>query len=378
MTAETRSSVLAAAAALAAAGDTAGAIAAHERLLARWPDCRPAHLALGRLLRAAGRPDDALGHLREAVHLDPGDAAARFEFGLLLFERGDLARAIDALQNALRLAPDRAVARFHLGRAWLESADTARAREYLRGYLARVPEDSLGARALLARLDASPTALSPHYVRELFDQYAEGFDDELLQTLDYRAPEVLRDAVTRMLPNDRAAGLDVLDLGCGTGLAGMSFRPLARRLHGIDLSPRMIAKAKARGIYDSLVVGEMVEVLDGEKDASWDLIVAADALAYLGDLAALFRAARRALKADGLFAATTEKTEAGDIQWQASRRFAHGEDHIRRAAAAAGLAIILVEPAHCRREKGAPVPGLVFVLRAERGAPRLASANALT
>lgn len=348
--------------ALVAAGDPAGAIAAYERLLADWPGCRLSHLALGRLLRAAGRAEDAARHLREAAFLDPADGAAPFELGLVLLDQGDLAAAIDALQKTLRQDPDFAPAPFHLGRAWALAADAEAARMWFQRYLALAPDDPLGARAQLDRLARGPEALSPAYVRGLFDQYAERFDADVLETLGYRGPEVLADALARVLGPARG-DRDALDLGCGTGLAGAAVRPFARRLHGVDLSPNMIAKAQARGIYDKLLVGDMVEVV-AEAAATWDLIVAADALAYLDDLAPLFAGVRGALKAGGVFAALVEDSRDADIQWQASRRFAHGADYLRRTATAAGLDLALIEPAQFRCEKGASVPGLVFVLRA--------------
>jgi len=348
--------------ALHAAGDAAGAIAAYERLLADWPGCRLTHLALGRLLRAAGRAEDAAHHLREAAFLDPADGAAPFELGRILLDQGDLATAIHELQKTLRQDPDFAPAHFHLGRAWSLAADAEAARARFQRYLALAPDDPLGARACLERSARGPEALSPAYVRGLFDQYAERFDADVLETLGYRGPDVLADALARVL-GPAAGALDALDLGCGTGLAGVALRPFARRLHGVDLSPNMIAKAKARGVYDGLLVGDMVAAA-AEAAAAWDLIVAADALAYLGELGPLFAGVHRALKAGGVFAALVEESRDADIHWQASRRFAHSADYLRRTAAAAGLGLALLEPVQFRREKGAPVPGLVFVLRA--------------
>jgi predicted TPR repeat methyltransferase len=349
--------------ALEAAGDRASAIAVYERLLAQWPGCRLSHLALGRLLRAAGRTEDAACHLREAAFLDANDGAAPFELGLVLLDQGDLAAAIDALQKTLRQDPDFAPAHFHLGRAWTLAADVDTARARFQRYLALAPDDPLGARAHLDRLARGPESLAPAYVRGLFDQYAARFDADVVETLGYRGPEVLADALARVL-GPATGTLEVLDLGCGTGLAGLALRPFARRLEGVDLSPNMIAKAETRGIYDKLLVGDMVAAVAGVA-AAWDLIVAADALAYLGDLGPLFVGVRRALKAGGTFAALVEESPDTDVQWQPSRRFAHGADYLRRTAAAAtGFGLALLEPAQFRREKGVPVPGLVFVLRA--------------
>jgi len=115
-------------------------------------------------------------------------------------------------------------------------------------------------------------------VRHLFDQFSADYDNRMMGQLDYAAPRILKDLADLVMPGrDR---LSVLDLGCGTGLAGMVFKSRAARLDGIDLSPAMIGKARARGIYDSLAVGDIETALRGR----YDLIMAADTLVYLGDL----------------------------------------------------------------------------------------------
>src|SRR6185312_3401290 len=47
----------------------------------------------------------------------------------------------------------------------------------------------------------------------------------------------------------------MLDLGCGTGLAGTAFAPLADRLVGVDLSPAMVAQAENKQLYDRVATG---------------------------------------------------------------------------------------------------------------------------
>src|SRR5207302_1633468 len=102
--------------------------------------------------------------------------------------------------------------------------------------------------------------------------------------------------------------LDVLDLGCGTGLAGELFRPLSRRLDGVDLSPRMLAQAATRGVYDRLAAGDLLTHLGGTGDR-YHLVLAADVFVYLGDLAPVFAAARLVLRAGGWLAFTVEASD---------------------------------------------------------------------
>src|SRR5256885_7102352 len=103
-----------------------------------------------------------------------------------------------------------------------------------------------------------PPLVPPAAVAGLFDKYAENFDQHLQGKLEYRAPELLVDAIAATKPQKP---LDILDLGCGTGLCGPLLRPMASTLCGVDLSPAMIEKCKARGVYDRLELCELVQAL---------------------------------------------------------------------------------------------------------------------
>jgi len=156
--------------------------------------------------------------------------------------------------------------------------------------------------------------------------------------------------------------MDVLDVGCGTGLAGVAFRSLAGRLHGSDLAPRMVEKARRRGVYDHLEVAELVEGI-ARTPTAWDLVVAADVLVYVGDLAPVMDAARVGLRPGGLFCATVEQCAGDGFALGPSRRYAHSAAYIRRVATEAGLDLIVLEEAVPRWEKGRPVPGFAFAVR---------------
>ena len=313
-----------------------------------------------RIARQAGDAEAAVSHYREAQFLDPDDAAIALEAALYLAELGRHRESVEILERCVRRHPELPAARFHLGTVWRQLAEPEKAAQQLRRYLALEPEDRLGATAALDTLAEPATELPSTYLRSLFDQYADEFDRNLVKDLDYRAPEILRQAVDRCW-RAPAAGADVLDLGCGTGLGGAAFRDIARRMHGVDLSPRMIERASARGIYESLAVGDAVAALRAET-AAWDLVIAADVLVYLGDLAPLFAAALQALRPGGVLAATVEAADGAEPALKPTRRFGHPADYLRRTAAAAGLTVALLEPASTRTEKGEPVAGNVMVL----------------
>ena len=156
-----------------------------------------------------------------------------------------------------------------------------------------------------------------------------------------------------------AAGLD---LGCGTGLAGVLFRDRVEKLDGVDLSPAMLAKAAALGLYARLEEAELGSALAAAAPASFDLIIAADTLCYVADLAPVFAEARRVLAPGGLFAFTLETHDGDGVLLRDTLRYAHAAALARDLAATAGLAVVLLDEASTRSEKGVPVPGLVCVL----------------
>ena len=100
--------------------------------------------------------------------------------------------------------------------------------------------------------------------------------------MGYEAPDALRRAVQAVRP--RISQANVLDLGRGTGLAGVRFKACSDSLVGVDLSPEMVEIARGRTIYDKLEVAEITEWLH-RRVQSFDLIIACDTLIYFGDSA---------------------------------------------------------------------------------------------
>ena len=201
---------------------------------------------------------------------------------------------------------------------------------------------------------------SAPYVRHLFDQFAADYDERMRARLGYAAPETLRDLCCLLLGPPRKA-LSILDLGCGTGLSGIAFADFAARLIGVDLSPGMLTKARSLSLYDDLIVADIEEL--PAQLTGFDLIIAADVLVYLGDLAKVFGQVHDRLKMQGLWAFTTERNDGGDFALGPKRRYRHSEAYLRRLAAAHGFEIASLIECVTRHEAGIPVPSLATVLR---------------
>src|ERR1700738_3408605 len=220
------------------------------------------------------------------LFLSSGDLMAdrRFEFARDLQLKGDLPAAADLLLQAIELAPHFISAWFTLGNIREQLGERDAAIAAFRNAHAADPDDRHGASLRLMRLGAAPLAGMPKgYVQALFDQYAPRFESALVDDLGYRGPELLFRAVlsARAAVRKPAFFKRAIGLGCGPGLAATAFSKEVDHFIGIDLSPRMIERARLTGFYAELEIADMVQGLRTRQDASADLILAADAVVYV-------------------------------------------------------------------------------------------------
>jgi predicted TPR repeat methyltransferase len=293
-----------------------------KRALARAPDFADVHNNLATLYVGLNRMPEAFSHFADALALRPNDKQARRLLAIAYGKAGRMEEGRQACLEWLQLEPDSPQARhFYAAYGGVE-----------------VPERA-----------------SDQYVVDEFDGFANSFDAKL-SSLGYQAPQLVGDAVARLL-GAPAASLELLDAGCGTGLCGPLLRPFARRLAGVDLSANMLAHARQRGLYDELAHAELVAYLQDCHQA-FDLVVSADTLCYFGRLDAVFAAVRQALRADGHWVFTVE-AHALDAPFKLHThgRYSHGRDYVVDALARAGFARHDIRQVTLRFESGEPVAG---------------------
>jgi predicted TPR repeat methyltransferase len=300
------------------------------------------------------------------LFLSSGDLMAdrRFEFARDLQLKGDLPAAADLLMQAIELAPNFTSAWFTLADIREQLGEHDAAVSAFQKAQASDANDRHGAGLRLMRLGAEPvTGMPQAYVQTLFDQYAPRFESSLVDELGYRGPALLFKAVLSVRAAARKPALfkRAIDLGCGTGLAASAFAKGVDHFIGVDLSPRMIERSRATGLYAELEVADMLQGLRARVDASADLILAADAMVYVAELAPVLAAAARVLAPGGLFAFTTETHGGEGVVIGHGLRYAHGATYVRAAVESAGLKLSLLEDRSARNEDHAPVPGLVAV-----------------
>lgn len=309
-----------------------------------------------------GALNQAKIHYLNALELTPGDTQILFNLGVINMQQGHIDNAIQHYQRALQTDADNFSIHNNLGVAFLAKQHPGFALRHFREALRLQPENkaiqyTVQTLAQDQRLLASP----PEYIKNLFDSYADHYDLHLRSGLDYQIPEYLLAAVQKI--TKRSAALDILDLGCGTGLCGSAFKPLAKSLTGVDLSPNMLEMAAKKNIYDELITDNLQAFL-AQKKAAYDLIIAGDVLVYLGELDTLFANIRLAIKAEGLFAFNTEITDEADYSMSQSGRFSHQQRYLERLATQHHFKTAHYQKVVLRLQNNEPVYGHLYVLQA--------------
>jgi predicted TPR repeat methyltransferase len=320
---------------------------------------RPSVLTnLGAVRLKLGRVDEAVAVLQEALAQEPENPEALGHCATALAEQGRTAEALDHFDRALAADPKPATPWMLRGTALRELGRAGEAAESFREALARGGDPDL-LRYYLAGVEPGATPAHPprRYVEALFDNYAAQFDQHVVQELAYEAPRVL----LQRLATPGRYWRHALDLGCGTGLAGRSLRPLADRVTGVDLSANMLQRAAALGLYDDLQQADAVEFLARAEDR-FDLLLAADVFIYVGALDEVFAAAARCMPAGGTFCFTVEESETEAVVLRPSLRYAHSAAGIRALAQQHGFRVAALERRPVRQEQRQPVPGLFFWL----------------
>ncbi len=310
------------------------ALACFDRALAIKPQFAEALSSRATAFLELGRPDGAIADFDRALAFDPSHAISWNNRGNALAQTGRFEEAIASYDKALALVP----------------------------FLPQALENRDSALFQLKRASRCP----PGYMRHLFDSFAPTYDQTMLQKLGYAAHRHLRTLADRVLPREGTAPWRVLDLGCGTGLVGETFKDLAAggRLDGIDIAPRMIDAASARAIYSELILGDL-EVLLPAPGRSYNLILAADTMIYIGDLRPTFKGVARRLEHGGFYLFAVERKDGEGWEQTPLHRFAfHSESYLRGLRQVTpGWISSTSWRANCETKRSAPVPGFAVALR---------------
>lgn len=342
------------------------------KMLMSYPDDPDLLVELGRLRIKQNRDREAADAFRIALSLHPEHALAMLELALLLHAYPAFQdEAITLLQRVIELdasACGAGNAYRPLASSLAQAGRHDEATAVLRAWCVAAPDDPAATHLLAAYSQENvPDRAGDAFLQNTFDAAADTFDVTMCELLHYRAPALLSAHLDTVLPATLLApraALDVLDMGCGTGLCGEWLKPRARRLVGVDLSLNMLAKARERDLYDTLEHAELTAYLDTCLGA-FDLLFATDTFIYRGRLEDAFGKAFAALRPGGHLAFTVERLpsaeSAPDWVLTTTGRYQHTEPYLRAALLAAGFLTPHIIEIEMRTELNLPVIGLAVV-----------------
>jgi len=329
----------------------------------------PAHVDALRIRGAAlaqlNRHSAALDCFAQVLAVKPDHIEALVNSATIFLELQRLDEALAAFDRVLALNPDNPIAWNNRGNVLVAMRRLDEAVVCYDRALALQPNlpTAQNNRFLVLMQQRRISRIPDFALREMFDGVASRFDKLMVDGLGYSGHLHVRTLADRVLPRG-TRGLRILDLGCGTGLVGEAFKDIAAggRLDGIDVSPRMLEVARERRIYDELILGDLETVLNAP-GPSYDLIVSADTMVYLGDLEPTFAGVCQGLVSESFFLFACESMPGQGWEQTSVNRFRHSEHYLRAEAERAHLSFVDLMECTIRTESGEPVPGFAVALK---------------
>ena len=342
-------------------GQLDSAVECYEKAITSQPDYAEAHNNLGLAFYELDQVDLAVESYKKALAIKPDYAEVNYNLGNALNDLGQLDDAVKSYEKALAIKPDYAEAHNNLGNVFKDLGQLDDAIKSYERALAIKPDYLVPQHMINALTGNTSTEPPKEYVKNLFDDYAEGFDDSLIKQLGYKLPFLMKELILKLDPL-RNKFEKVIDLGCGTGLTGIELRDISNNLTGIDISSNMVAKTRELDVYDCLIEGDVVDILSSSKE-KYDLFIALDVFIYIGELTKMFKTVRQCCNKNALFIFSIEAQEEDGYSLLKSARYSHSESYILKTASVA-FKVIYSQEVNLRKEKEGWIKGKIFIMQA--------------
>jgi predicted TPR repeat methyltransferase len=311
-------------------------------------------------LKKLGKLHDAVSSFIEFTSTYPDEVDGFYNLGNCYREMKEFEKALKAYEQGLKIDPNHLSINKNMAYVYHLLGHTDNALILYRHVLNFEPGEKQAAHMIAAITGDHGVQAPTEYIREIFDDYSATFEIDLVEDLKYAVPAKLRSELDAL---DYPSKLfsRCIDLGCGTGLAGIEFNDRCEHLTGIDISGKMIEKAKFKEIYTILEVAEIVSFLKEQRD-EYDLIIAADVLTYVGDLVPIFEAVTPAATRHALFCFSTETSAYSDFHLCTTGRFAHSQQYVAETANRYGWKCLKMVETNLRKEKADWVRGNLYFM----------------
>ena len=324
------------------------------------------------LARQVVNPVKALGWLRQADGLRPGVSATRYKLAMTLIATEEFGEAIDVLSPEILSHPTVTALLAARFTACLGAGQTEQALSDALALVALEPDNETYAFYLAFARGENPPVVPPALMQQHFDEFASTFDQHMVVGLRYKVP---RDVAQMIQAWHADKKVDVLDLGCGTGLLGASLGPMEGVLVGVDLSNEMIRQAQRHGVYHRFHHVNLLDALIATPADLYHVITALDVLVYLGRLDSVMEGAFRILLPGGRFVFCCESNpkDGHDFLLQRTLRYTHSPKYLDRLLQQVGFVDVNVEQRVIRQGVDGPVQGvLVTATKPEKSIPKKA------
>jgi len=344
-------------------GKLQNAVQAFDKVIQYKPSDAEAHNNRGAALRGLGQLEEAVKSYDKAIQLKPDFVEANYNRGNALRDLGQLEEAVKSYDKAIQLKPDYANAYSNRGNALRDLGQLEEAVTCFDKAIQLNPDNHSAQHMINSILGHDSDSTPREYVENLFNRYAKKFEHNLVDKLEYKMPSLLKKTLSGLdLVNKKLN--KAVDLGCGTGLAGVAFRNIVNTLVGIDLSKEMIHKAEEKNVYDNLIVNDIISGLQS-LDTNFDLFISSDVFIYVGDLRPLFGSVKKYANNRSLFVFSTEDTNSDNFHLRKTGRFAHSKDYVLSIASDYGFKLEHFERSNLRKQKGIWIVGGIYILRNE-------------
>ncbi len=306
-------------------GNFSLAIEAFEKVLILKGEYPQIDQELAHAYLHAGNPEKALHYYYRQLEVQ-ALPETYYNIGVLLMDQSRFNEAIPYLQESLQQDPHHLPSYLNLGALYLKKQAYPLAISFYQKAAELSPNNAEILHILEAIEQKDGSKKSPEsYLKNLFDHYASHYDQHLTQFLEYQLPEKLAQWIEAHTHFKQCPG-KILDLGCGTGLAGVALKPYASILVGVDLSANMLKMALQKNIYTQLIENNLENIL--QETGDYNLIVAADVFNYYGELESVFSAVYTALKKPGWFLFSVEKGTEKPYHLTQNIRYTHQRAYI--------------------------------------------------